>query len=126
VLPRLRYRARINSDDSEIFMPTRGLRQEDPLSPYLFILCTEGLTALLAKAEAQEELVGVKVCRDAPAISNLLFANESLILMQADEANAGCLKRILDEYCLASVNGSYGHLEGGVNRCYSNFNSFSI
>jgi hypothetical protein len=55
------YRVRVNSDDSEIFMPTRKLHQGDPLSPYLFLLCIEGLTALLTKSEEQEELVGVKV-----------------------------------------------------------------
>jgi ribonuclease HI len=77
-------------------------RQGDPLSPYLFLLCAEGLTGLLAQSEEQEELNGVRICRDAPAISNLLFADDSLILMQADEANAGCLKRILDDYCRAS------------------------
>lgn len=92
----------INSDESEIFTPTRELHQGDPLSPYLFFLCAEGLTGLLARAELQEELVGVRVCRDAPSISNLLFADDSLILMQADQANAQYLKRILDEYCLAS------------------------
>jgi hypothetical protein len=98
----VRYRVRINSDESDIFSPSRGLRQGDPLSPYLFLLCAEGLTALLSKAEIEEELVGVKVCREAPSISNLLFADDSLILMQADVGNAGCLKRILDEYCGAS------------------------
>jgi hypothetical protein len=98
----VRYRVRVNSEESDMFSPSRGLRQGDPLSPYLFLLCAEGLTGLLAQAEAQEEIVGVKVCRDAPAISNLLFADDSLILMQADEANATNLKRILDEYCQAS------------------------
>jgi hypothetical protein len=78
------------------------LRQGDPLSPYLFLLCAEGLTGLLAQAEAQEEIIGVKVCRDAPAISNLLFADDSLILMKATADNAGCLKHILDDYCQAS------------------------
>jgi hypothetical protein len=42
------------------------------------------------------------VCRDAPGISNLLFADDSLILMQAGKANAGCLKHILEIYCRAS------------------------
>jgi hypothetical protein len=98
----VRYRVRVNSDESDMFTPTRGLRQGDPLSPYLFLLCSEGLTSMLAKAEEEEELIGVKVCRDAPAISNLLFADDSLILMQADEGNAECLKRILNTYCRAS------------------------
>ena len=45
------YRVRINAEESESFKPTRGLRQGDPLSPYLFLLCTEGLNALLTHAE---------------------------------------------------------------------------
>ena len=45
------YRVRINDEETESFKPTRGLRQDDPLSPYLFLLCTEGLTSLLAHAK---------------------------------------------------------------------------
>jgi hypothetical protein len=63
-----------------------------PLSPYLFLLCTEGLTSLLLHAEWSGELKGAQVCRDAPAISNLLFAVDSLILMQAMTGNANCLR----------------------------------
>jgi ribonuclease HI len=98
----VRYRVRINSEESDIFSPSRGLRQGDPLSAYLFLLCAEGLTGMISRAEQQGELIGVRVCRDAPAITNLLFADDSLILMQADEGNASCLKRILDDYCKAS------------------------
>ena len=46
--------------------------------------------------------MGVKVCRDAPAVTNLLFVDDSLILMKANAANALCLKSILDLYCSAS------------------------
>ena len=96
------YRVRINDDEMESFKPTRGLRQGDPLSPYLFLLCTEGLTALLANAEENGNISGIKVCRDAPSISNLLFADDSLILMRANPRSAEALKSLLDLYSAAS------------------------
>jgi hypothetical protein len=46
--------------------------------------------------------MGIKVCRDAPSVSHLLFADDSLILMKANDANAKCLKDILDIYCASS------------------------
>ena len=82
------YRVRYNTEETESFSPTRGLRQGDPLSPYLFLFCSEGLTALLAHHEDRGDLQGVKVCREAPSISNLLFADDSLILMKANNQNA--------------------------------------
>lgn len=88
---------RFNSNETEQFSPTRGFRQGDPLSPYLFLLCAEGLSALIAHEEENGHLKGVQVCHDSPFISHLLFADDSLILMRADFANATTLKRILDD-----------------------------
>ena len=62
--------------------------QGDPLSPYFFLLCTKGLNALLAHEEESRNLQGVKVCRDAPSISNLLFVHGSLILTKENMENA--------------------------------------
>ena len=42
---------------------------------------------------------GIKVARNAPSISHLLFADDSLILMRATVQNASTLKRVLDTYC---------------------------
>ena len=57
---------------------------------------------MLKSAEDNGEILGVKVCRITPTISHLLFADESLILMRANAANATNLRDILHEYCSAS------------------------
>ena len=62
----------------------------------------EGLSILLSDAEERGMLEGVKVCRDAPSVSHLLFADDSLILMKADGVNANSLRDVLQSYCSAS------------------------
>ncbi|XP_044432363.1 uncharacterized protein [Triticum aestivum] len=93
---------RFNSDETEAFTPSRGLRQGDPLSPYLFLICAKGLSSLLAHEEAVGGIQGIRVCRSAPSVSHLLFANDSLILMMADMLNDTSLKNALDLYCSSS------------------------
>jgi hypothetical protein len=61
------------------FTPSRGLRQGDPLSPYLFLICAEGLPSALAHREEVLGIEGVRVCTNAPSVSHLLFADDSLI-----------------------------------------------
>ena len=73
----VRYLVRFNSVETDTIIPTRGLRQGDPLSPYLFLLAAEGLSCMLKGAEERGDLEGVRVCRDAPIISHLLFADDS-------------------------------------------------
>jgi hypothetical protein len=45
---------------------------------------------------------GIKVCRNAPSVPHLLFADDSLILLKADTINAISLKQVLDSYCANS------------------------
>jgi hypothetical protein len=82
------YQVRFNSNEMDMFTPTRGLRQGDPLSPYLFLLCAEELSSLLLHEEEVGGIDGVRLCRNAPSVSHLLFADDSLILMKADTNNA--------------------------------------
>lgn len=82
--------------------PSRGLRQGDPKSPYLFILCTEGLTSLLRDAEERKRISGVTVSRRAPPVSNLLFADDSFFFTRASLSEARVLKEILTLYEKAS------------------------
>jgi hypothetical protein len=78
--------------------PIRGLRQGDPLSLYLFLLCANGLSNLLVYEEEVGGIDGVRVCRNAPSVLHLLFADVSLILMKVDMNNATSLQWVLDSY----------------------------
>lgn len=65
--------------------PSRGLRQGDPLLPYLFLLCAMGLQDLLKKAESNGDIRGVSICRNGPRVSCLFFADDSVLFCQAKE-----------------------------------------
>jgi hypothetical protein len=84
------------------FLPTRGVRQGDPISPYLFLLAAEGLSCLLKHHSLSSELHGLMVAPSAPAVSHLLFADDSLLLFKADTETAGRVQQLLDLYCMAS------------------------
>ena len=57
------YKFNINGDMAGGVKPTRGLRQEDSLSPYLFLLCAEGISRLLNHAELCEDMHGLSLKR---------------------------------------------------------------
>jgi len=94
----VKYQVKVNGELTNSFTPERGLRQGDPLSPYLFLLCAEAFSALLKKGEADGLIAGVKVCHGAPSISHLLFADDSLVLIRANEGDCGHLQNILQLY----------------------------
>uniref|UniRef100_A0A8R7QY99 Reverse transcriptase domain-containing protein n=1 Tax=Triticum urartu TaxID=4572 RepID=A0A8R7QY99_TRIUA len=94
----VRYQIKVNGQLTEQFCPSRGLRQGDPASPYLFAICVEGLSALLHAAEREGKISGVKICPAAPVVSHLFFADDSVILMKSNQQEDAALKEILDLY----------------------------
>ena len=73
--------------------------QEDPLSPFLFILGSEVLSRLLLKEERIGNIKGMKIARNYPAINHLLFADDLLIFGKASLLEASSIKSCLDKYC---------------------------
>ncbi|XP_028068804.1 uncharacterized protein LOC114271378 [Camellia sinensis] len=96
------YSVLVNGSPIKKFVPTRGLRQGDPLSPYLFVLCAEGLSALIKRAEGEGKLTGVAVCRGSPRVSHLLFADDSLLFGAANMQELVVVQDILGKYELVS------------------------
>ena len=76
-------------------IPSRGIRQDDPISPYLFLFITEGLSGLLKRAVARYTLHGYSLCNQVPVISHLLFADHTMIFCGATAAQATTLWDIL-------------------------------
>ncbi|KAL5555581.1 hypothetical protein UlMin_037817 [Ulmus minor] len=92
----------LNGEVKGNISPGRGLRQGDPLSPFLFLLCSEGLSCLLKKMENDNKLHGLNFGRGAFTLSHLLFADDSFIFMDANEEDAKVLCDVLNFYGDAS------------------------
>nr|GEY51299.1 RNA-directed DNA polymerase, eukaryota, reverse transcriptase zinc-binding domain protein [Tanacetum cinerariifolium] len=66
----------VNGSPMKEFELFRGLRQGDPMSPFIFILAIEGLHALVGKAEALGIFKGGSIGRDNMSISHLMYADD--------------------------------------------------
>ncbi len=96
------YSVLINGEQCGFFTASRGIRQGDSFSPYLFLLCAEGLSALFRKAERDSLIRGIAICRGGPRISHLFFADDSIVFCKATNANCAELQQLLSVYANAS------------------------
>uniref|UniRef100_A0A803Q4P7 Reverse transcriptase domain-containing protein n=1 Tax=Cannabis sativa TaxID=3483 RepID=A0A803Q4P7_CANSA len=80
------------------FNPKRGLRQGDPLSHFLFILCSEVLSKLISKAENRGEFSGIKVSRNVMPISHLFYADDAIFFCNANSLNAKTFAECITTY----------------------------
>ncbi|GLT74509.1 hypothetical protein SLA2020_463010, partial [Shorea laevis] len=92
----------INGGTTEYFQPSRGLRQGDPLSPYLFILCIEYLSLKIQGDINANGWKGSKLGKSGPVINHLFFADDLIFIGKATMTNASYLEDLLGFFCLRS------------------------
>ena len=74
----------------------RSPRQGDPIFLYLFLICAEGLSAMLKKEEREGQIKGV--ARGASCLSHLLFADDNIVFYRASVEECDRLIKVLEEY----------------------------
>jgi hypothetical protein len=78
------YFVLVNGVPHGMIKPSRGIRQGDPLSPYLFLLVAEGLSSMLVRAEMGGQITGVPITAGVCRLSHLFFAEDSLLFGRAN------------------------------------------
>ena len=93
----------INHSPMKEFRMRRGLRQGDPLSPFLFNIVAEGLSLLIHKAEERNLISGFPISRASFSVSHLQYTNDTLLFCKADLSQILVFKRILR--CFEMISG---------------------
>jgi len=91
----------VNGSPTDEFIPSRGLRQGDPLAPFLFLVVAEGLAGLVRQAVKAQLLSELKIGRKEVELSLLQFADDTLFLCEDSYVNVVTLKAILRGFELA-------------------------
>ena len=92
----------MNGEPRRNIVPGRGLHQGDPLSHFIFILCTEALVSLLNHAEIKGKITGMRVTRACPTVSHLLFVDDSLFFCKAELCECEEVMKVVRTYDKAS------------------------
>lgn len=92
----------INGGKTASFKLSRGLRQGDPLSSYLFILGQEILSRLLNQELRQKSIRGIKTSKRGPIITHVMYADDIVLFSKATKKDATSISRILEKYRLWS------------------------
>ncbi|CAL1361155.1 unnamed protein product [Linum trigynum] len=97
-----RMRLLWNGELSAPIIPSRGVRQGDPLSPYLFVLCMERLSHRIDQAIQDGLWKPLRLSKNGPLISHLFFADDLILFAETGGNQVRIIKQCLDEFCHSS------------------------
>ena len=90
-----------NGEPTETFQSTRGIRQGDPLSPYLFVVCMERLSHLIEHHVMEGAWQAIPLTRGGTQMSHLMFADDVVLFGEASVEQARVVKNCLHIFCEA-------------------------
>ncbi|RVW80728.1 putative mitochondrial protein [Vitis vinifera] len=88
-------RVLVNGNAKGWVKATRGLRQVDPLSPFLFTIVTDVLSRMLLRAKERSLLEGFRVGRNRTSVSHLQFADDTIFFSNTCAEDLQTLKSLL-------------------------------
>ncbi|MCH87824.1 ribonuclease H, partial [Trifolium medium] len=94
-----------NGSNTTKFSPSQGIRQGDPLSPYLFVLTMERLAHLIQKEIEDRTWKPITLSRNGPPISHLFFADDLILFREASILQMNVISSCLSVFCGASGAG---------------------
>lgn len=94
----VKYIVLVNGRPKKMIAPTRGLHQGDPLLPYLFIMCVEGLSSMLNGAKQQRLIKGETITKGGANINHLLFVDDYILYSKAIRSDWEKIQEILYTY----------------------------
>ncbi|GKV29684.1 hypothetical protein SLEP1_g38589 [Rubroshorea leprosula] len=92
----------INGSPTNQFPVNKGIRQGDPLSPFLFVIVAEGLNGLMSSAVDKERYKGVGIGNGDAMVTHLQFADDTIFFGDATEDNIRVIKCIVRTFELVS------------------------
>jgi len=85
----------VNGSSTKEFKPSKGLRQGDPMAPFLLLIVAQGLAGLVKQATRKNLFSGIKVGEKKVEVNLLQFANDTLFVCESKVQNIMCIKAIL-------------------------------
>lgn len=92
----------LNGSPSRTFKPSRGLRQRDPLSPFLFILMMEGLGRVIISAKEEGRIQGLRLTPNGDTLTHQQFVDDTMLQGTPTVKEAKSFKQILFDLTMAA------------------------
>lgn len=90
-----------NGETTYSFAPRREIRQGDPLSLYLFVLCMERLCHLIEASITEKKWKPIKLSRGGLELSHICFADDLILFAEASVTQVRMIRRILKRFVVA-------------------------